>query len=68
MLGSLQTNAGFHFPDYQGGSIVNLLSSIIHALGGVSPHPRLKALDTRLLHGRFPDRLPGPRRRGSTIN
>ena len=51
MLGSLQTNAGFHFPDYQGGSIVNLLSSIIHALGGVSPHPRLKALDTRLLQG-----------------
>ena len=48
ILDRLQTAGGFHFPDYQGGSIVNLLSSIIHALGGSSPHPRLKALDPRL--------------------
>ena len=30
---------------------MNLLSSIIHALGGSSPHPRLKALDPRLFDG-----------------
>ena len=51
ILDPLQTAGGFHFPDYQGGSIVNLLSSIIHALGGSSPHPRLKALDPRLFDG-----------------
>ena len=51
ILDRLQTAGGFHFPDYQGGSIVNLLSSIIHALGGSSPHPRLKALDPRLFDG-----------------
>ena len=51
ILDRLQTAGGFHFPDYQGGSIVNLLSSIIHALGGRSPHPRLKALDPRLFDG-----------------
>ncbi len=47
----LRTAGGFHFPDYRGGSIVNLLSSIIHALGGVSPHPRLKAVDPRVFKG-----------------
>lgn len=51
ILQRLQAAGGFHVPDYQGGSIVNLLSSIIHALGGASLHPRLKALDTRLFHG-----------------
>jgi len=44
----LQAAGEFHLPDYQGGSIVNLLSSIIHSLGGDSPHPGLKALDPRL--------------------
>ncbi len=48
ILHHLQTAGGFHLPDYQGGSIVNLLSSIIHSLGGASPHPRLKVLDPRL--------------------
>ena len=43
--------AGFHLPDYRGGSIVNLLSSIIHALDGVSPHPGLKAVDPRVFDG-----------------
>lgn len=33
-------------PDYQGGSIVNLMSSIMHALGGNSnQHPPLRMLD-----------------------
>ena len=48
VLGRLRTAGGFHFPDYRGGSIVNLLSSVVHALGGVSPHPPLKALDPGL--------------------
>ena len=39
----MQTAGGFHFPDYRGGSVVNLLSSIIHTLGGASPHAGLKA-------------------------
>ena len=47
----LKTAGGFHFPDYDGGSIVNLLSSVVHALGGASPHPRLKVLDTRSFDG-----------------
>ena len=51
ILDRLRTTAGFHFPDYRGGSIVNLLSSIIHALGGASPHPRLRALDPRVFDG-----------------
>lgn len=51
ILHNLQTAGGFHFPDYQGGSIVNLLSSVIRSLGGASPHPRLKVLDPRLLDG-----------------
>ncbi len=32
---------GLTLPDYHGGSILNLLSSIIHARGGRCPHPRL---------------------------
>lgn len=51
MVDRLQAAGGFHFPDYQGGSIVNLLSSIIHALEGVSPHPRLRAVDPRVFNG-----------------
>ena len=43
ILQRLQTAGGFHLPDYHGGSIVNLLSSITHAMGGASPHPGLKA-------------------------
>lgn len=34
----------FHAPDYQGGSIVNLLASIIRSRGGRSPHAELKGL------------------------
>lgn len=33
---------GFHLPDYNGGTVVNLLSSIIRTLGGHSPHPELR--------------------------
>ena len=51
ILDRLRTAGGFHFPDYRGGSIVNLLSSIIHALGGASPHPRLKALEPPVFDG-----------------
>lgn len=51
VLDRLRAAGGFHFPDYRGGSIVNLLSSVVHALGGVSPHPPLKALDPDLLRG-----------------
>ena len=51
VLQHLQTTAGFHFPDYEGGSIVNLLSSIIHASGGQSPHLRLKIADPRPFEG-----------------
>lgn len=51
VLQHLQTTAGFHFPDYGGGSIVNLLSSIIRASGGQSPHLRLKIPDPRPFEG-----------------
>ncbi len=50
ILDGLQ-DAGFHFPDYRGGSIVNLLSSIIHASGGTSPHPRLRGVAPGLFDG-----------------
>lgn len=33
---------GFHLPDYSGGTVVNLLASIIRTLGGSSPHPELR--------------------------
>ena len=39
---------GFCRPDYDGGSIVNLLSSIIRSRGGSSPHPELTAVDGSL--------------------
>ncbi len=50
-LDRMRTAGGFHFPDYRGGSIVNLLSSVVRALGGTSPHPPLKALDPELFRG-----------------
>ena len=51
VLDRLRAAGGFHFPDYRGGSIVNLLSSVVRALGGVSPHAPLKALDPDLFRG-----------------
>jgi len=33
---------GFVFPDYAGGSLLNLMSSIVRARGGRSPHPPLR--------------------------
>ncbi|MDE0035469.1 MAG: alkaline phosphatase family protein [Deltaproteobacteria bacterium] len=51
ILDRLRTAGGFHFPDYRGGSLVNLLSSIIRALGGISPHLGLRALDETTLNG-----------------
>lgn len=42
---------GFSRPDYDGGSIVNLLSSIIHALGGASPHAQLANVEPGLFRG-----------------
>jgi len=50
-LGCVKTASKFHFPDYSGGSIVNLLSSIIFALGGKSPHAKLKVLGSRTFDG-----------------
>jgi hypothetical protein len=35
---------GFYLPDYDGGSIVNLLASIIRSRGGRSPHRELSVL------------------------
>lgn len=41
---------GFFRPDYDGGSIVNLLSSVIRSRGGSSPHPELAQVDGSLFH------------------
>jgi len=38
-------------PDYRGGSLVNLMSSIATALGGTSPYPPLAALPPQALAG-----------------
>jgi len=38
-------------PDYEGGSIVNLMASIIHALGGVPDYPPLRLLPPAQLAG-----------------
>src|SRR5512147_2278497 len=38
-------------PDYQGGSLVNLMSSVATALGGTSPYPPLAALPPGALAG-----------------
>ena len=40
---------GFYRPDYRGGSIVNLLASIIRSRGGRSPHADLSGLPARVL-------------------
>ena len=42
---------GFYLPDYDGGSIVNLLSSITRSRGGRSPHRELAGLPARRLRG-----------------
>ena len=42
---------GFYLPDYDGGSIVNLLSSIIRSRGGRSPHRELIGLSASQLRG-----------------
>jgi len=42
---------GLYMPDYADGSIVNLLSSIIHGRGGVSPHAPLSCLPPEQLAG-----------------
>ena len=42
---------GFYAPDYDGGSIVNLLSSIIRSRGGQSPHSELAVLPASALAG-----------------
>jgi hypothetical protein len=42
---------GFYLPDYDGGSIVNLLASVIRSRGGGSPHRELSGLPaSRLEH------------------
>lgn len=51
VLDRLRTAGGFHFPDYRKGSIVNLLSSVVRALGGASPHPPLKVMGPELFRG-----------------
>lgn len=42
---------GFCFPDYHGGSLVNLLASVIRSRGGRSPHADLRGLPARSLAG-----------------
>jgi len=42
---------GNYAPDYEGSSIVNLLSSLVHASGGSSPHRPLDGLDPAVLAG-----------------
>lgn len=41
--------AGNYLPDYDGGSTINLLSSIIRAHGGTSPHAELEGLPASAL-------------------
>ena len=41
--------AGNYAPDYDGGSTVNLLSTLVHARGGRSPHPELRGLSSASL-------------------
>ncbi len=42
---------GFYFPDYEGGTVVHLMASIIRALGGESPHGDLEGLGSAQLAG-----------------
>jgi predicted AlkP superfamily pyrophosphatase or phosphodiesterase len=44
-------NPAFTLPDYRGGSLVNLMSSITCALGGSSPYPPLAMLPPEALSG-----------------
>ncbi len=39
----------FSLPDYEGGSIVNLMASVIRSRGGRTPHPDLAGLPSRAL-------------------
>jgi predicted AlkP superfamily pyrophosphatase or phosphodiesterase len=48
---SAPLEAGYVLPDYAGGSVVNLMSSIATALGGDSPYPPLEALPPESLAG-----------------
>lgn len=43
--------AGCYKPDYTGGSVINLLSSVIRSRGGRSPHAELNGLPARELRG-----------------
>ena len=45
----MRAEAGLALPDYRGGSLVNLMSSITHALGGVSDYAPLTALPPHTL-------------------
>lgn len=40
---------GFYLPDYEGGSVVSLLSSLIQSRGGQAPHAELVGLSAREL-------------------
>jgi hypothetical protein len=40
---------GFYLPDYDGGSVVNLVASIVRSRGGRSPHRELRSLPARAL-------------------
>ncbi|MDP2056605.1 MAG: alkaline phosphatase family protein, partial [Thiobacillus sp.] len=46
-----QDDPALTLPDYRGGGIVNLMSSITTALGGTSPYPPLAALPPAALSG-----------------
>ena len=46
-----QDDPALTLPDYRGGSLVNLMSSITAALGGTSPYPPLTALPPAALSG-----------------
>ena len=48
---SWQQDPSLFFPDYRGGSLVNLMSSITTALGGTSAYPPLVALPPEALAG-----------------
>ena len=45
----MRADAGLTLPDYRGGSLVNLMSSLTTALGGVSDHAPLTALPPHTL-------------------
>jgi len=47
----MATDAQAQMPDYQGGSIVNLMASIISARGGASAYPPLRLLPPETMRG-----------------